>query len=81
MSKINNIINGWWSYLNSNELTPKELKRAKICAECPHRKYSNTIKVLVKDEIKEIQGFICNECKCPLSAKIRSNDNCPLNKW
>lgn len=82
MSKIEDIYNGWSNYIRSDELSPEELNRAIICRECPQKKYSAAIKALVKDEVKDVEGFICNECKCPLSAKIRSKNNkCPLNKW
>jgi len=36
----------------------------------------------IKDELKEIEGHYCNLCKCPISAKIRSElEMCELKKW
>lgn len=60
--------------------TETHKNRAKICAACPKARH-NTYVAMIKDEMIEVQGMICDECGCPLSAKIRSEDNCPLNNW
>ena len=79
MSRFTTIVKAWLNVWNG--LTTEEHKRkAKICEECPSRKYSKYLD-FIDDDLKEVKGFICNECKCPLIAKIRSTDKCPLNKW
>lgn len=82
MSKISKIYKGWGSYLDDKPLSDEEKRRVSICDTCPNKKFSKTISVFVDDDIKEIEGYLCNVCKCPLSAKIRSdNSRCPVNKW
>lgn len=80
--QVYNIIKGWYHYLtNDTEVEKVALKRAKICAECPNKKESKVF-AWVKDEIKEINGSICGECKCPIAMKVRSiNEKCPINEW
>ena len=73
------IIKGWLSVFKG--LTTDEHKRrAIICETCPNRVYNKYID-FIDDELKEVKGFVCDVCKCPLISKIRSTDNCPLNKW
>lgn len=77
MIKTLTIIKAWMTLFKG--ITNEEHKRrAIICETCPQRKYSKFLD-FVNDELKEVKGFICNDCGCPLSAKIRSNDKC--NKW
>lgn len=78
---INNILTGWKNYLNKSEVTEtKAANRAAVCAVCPHAKQGKILTFL-NDHLNEIEGAYCNQCGCPLSTKIRSNDICPLNKW
>ncbi|GGB84013.1 hypothetical protein GCM10007424_25020 [Flavobacterium suaedae] len=78
---VRNILYGWKNYLDKNEVTEAVAKqRATICAACPHAK-KGMLLTFVKDELKEVEGYYCNKCGCPLSAKIRSNDICPEKKW
>lgn len=83
MIKLFNIIHGWKNYVIKNPATELQAeKRAKICAECPHSSQLMLLEVMVRDEIKEIQGHQCNECGCPLSMKVRSKEeSCPIDKW
>lgn len=82
MQKLNDIIQGWKNYLGDKPLNNEEQRRVSICDKCPNKKFSKTISVFVDDDIKEVEGFVCNVCKCPLSAKIRSkHSRCPVNKW
>ena len=80
--QVSKIINGWYHYLSGDtEVEKLANKRAKICAICPHKKESKVF-TWVKDEIKEINGTICNKCSCPIAMKVRSiNENCPINEW
>jgi hypothetical protein len=72
MGGLLNIIRAW---IISYNPTPKEeelaILRAKICDECPSKKYNG-----------HLDFYYCNECGCPLEKKIYSPKNtCPLNKW
>lgn len=87
---IKDILNGWKNYLIDDPVVEKVAKeRAKVCATsgedgkpCPELK-EGVFKAVLKDyRIHEIEGMYCRKCTCPLSAKIRSeNEQCPLNKW
>ena len=69
-----------WSSVFKGMKTEEHSRRAKVCGECPNKSYSMFLD-FIKDELKEVEGYICDECKCPLIAKIRSTDKCPLGKW
>lgn len=78
---INQILNGWKNFLDKIEVVEEIAKsRAEICAACPSAKQGRLL-TFIKDSLKEIEGAYCSICSCPLSAKIRSNDICPDNKW
>jgi ribosomal protein L37E len=78
---VKNIITGWKNFISKSEVTEKlATKRAEVCAACPNAKQGKLL-AFIKDSLKEIEGAYCNSCGCPLSAKIRSNDICPENKW
>ncbi|RYJ44531.1 hypothetical protein [Flavobacterium beibuense] len=78
---INEILSGWKNFLTRPEVTENTARhRAKLCAACPNAKRGKLL-AFIKDDLTEIQGNYCNLCKCPLSAKVRSNDICPINKW
>lgn len=82
MSKLQDILNGWENFIDKSEVTEALAKqRAEHCLKCDELKKGGLLS-LIKDDIVEIQGYYCNICKCPLSAKLRSvNKKCPLNKW
>lgn len=70
MSKLIEIVTAWGNSLNpTKEQTGKAKQRYEICIDCP--------------AFKSFSGVeYCNECGCPISKKIYSNENsCPLNKW
>jgi hypothetical protein len=51
------------------EHTPESKRRAEICAKCPlkeKRFYADFIDA----EIKEVQGFVCTLCDCPIATKV-----------
>lgn len=55
--------------------------RAIECAKCEHS-VKGFVASLVNDEIKDIEGLVCNLCDCPLSGLLRSPDEtCKANKW
>lgn len=82
--KLSNIINGW---ANLAKTSPKiealALKRANMCAHCPAAIFSGAIYATVIDhKTVQVRGMSCQDCNCPLSAKVRSvNDSCPRGKW
>ena len=77
--RIFNIAKAWAKVITQQ--TDEEAKRrAKICGGCESIEHSKFLD-LVGDEIKEVKGFVCGECGCPLVAKVRSNEKCDLKKW
>lgn len=78
---IKTILTGWKNYLNKSEVTENTAKqRAAVCAACPHAKHGKLL-AFIKDSLAEVEGAYCALCHCPLSAKVRSNDICPDNRW
>lgn len=76
-----NILTGWKNFISKSEVVEKIAEeRAAICAVCPHAKQGKLL-TFVKDTLSEVQGAYCDMCGCPLSAKIRSLEICPINKW
>lgn len=81
MAQIYNILQGWKKYLNE-EAGQLEKTRADICKDCEHATVGTYEKLMKDFKLKEIQGLKCDKCKCPLSTKLRSeNEKCPLGKW
>lgn len=82
MSKIKNILSGWKNFIDKSEVVEIVAKeRAEFCAQCPSSK-EGLLLAFINDKIQNVQGHYCAECDCPLSAKIRSqNEKCPLGKW
>ena len=77
--QVFNIIQGWTNFVLKHK-TKDARRKAEICFDCENRTYGK-FESIVNDEIKEIQGFYCKECTCPLSAKLRSDSKCPLKKF
>jgi len=78
---LNLILTGWKNYLDKSEVTEAlAKKRAALCAVCPYARQGKLL-AYIKDSLKEIKGAYCEKCSCPLSAKVRSTDICPENKW
>ena len=72
--KLGVIAKAWFKVFQG--LTTKEHKRrAKICKKCKHAKYSKYID-FINDELIDVKGHLCNDCGCPLIAKIRSTEIC-----
>jgi hypothetical protein len=79
--EIKKILSGWKNYLDKSEVIETIAKeRAIICAACPHAKQGKVL-AFIKDKLKEVEGAYCDQCGCPLSAKVRSKDICPKLKW
>ena len=79
MSKMVTIAKAWWRVFTS-DLNQRDRDRANICKDCTkavQKKYLD----FINDELKEVKGMVCGECNCPLIAKVRSEDRCPLEKW
>jgi len=87
MDSAKDILNGWQNFIGKSEVSEElAIKRAKKCSTCPYKSFSKTLKAFVKDDIIEVEGYVCMKCegiiKCPLSAKVRSKDvKCPNNEW
>tara|TARA_R110000787_G_scaffold196468_3_gene307853 strand:- start:1133 stop:1372 length:240 start_codon:yes stop_codon:yes gene_type:complete len=79
MVQIFKIAKAWHSVFKGMK-TEEHSRRAEICKDCPSKRYSKFFD-FIEDDLKEVKGFVCDECGCALVAKIRSNNKCPLNKW
>lgn len=81
MEQINNIIEGWGLYVKGD--VPKfTVTRKEICKRCPFAVMGTYEKWMPDKKLKEIQGLKCEKCGCPLSTKLRSeNEKCPINNW
>jgi hypothetical protein len=78
---LQEILSGWKNYLVKSEVAEAVAQeRAFICAACPNVRHGKLL-TFINDSLKEIEGSYCNICKCPLSAKVRSTDICPKQKW
>jgi hypothetical protein len=49
--------------------TQESRRRSEICAKCP-LKEERFYAAFVNAEVKEVQGFVCTECGCPIATKI-----------
>ena len=80
--QIYNILDGWKNFISKSEVSEELAKqRAEHCLNCVELKKGG-ITAFINDDFKEIEGYYCNNCKCPLSAKLRSKkEKCPLKKW
>jgi len=61
--------------------TDDSLRRSNICASC-NLKEKRLYAEFVKAEIKEVDGYVCTLCDCPIATKVfaTEKDNiCP--KW
>lgn len=82
MLNIKNIFVGWKNYLTDDEIASElAQQRAKHCAVCPHAVKKEHLQ-RIKDSIEVIEGFVCELCSCPLSAKLRAPEaKCDIDKW
>jgi len=49
--------------------TQESRRRSEICAKCP-LKEERFYATFVNAEVKEVQGFVCTECGCPIATKV-----------
>lgn len=83
MAKVGAIINGWKNYLINDPVVDEIAKqRAKACLSCDKIRHGG-VAILMKDyNLKEIEGYYCGVCQCPLSTATRSeNHKCPEDLW
>ena len=79
MEQLSKIAKGWTKVLLQTT-TEEDKRKASICKGCPHA-VSSTFVEFINDKLVDVNGMVCNDCGCPLIAKIRSGGNCPKNKW
>lgn len=76
------VIGAWGNYITNNtEGVELGKKRIGYCSNCSYAKPDKILSIIPDNEFPSIQGKKCSKCNCPLSAKIRSKDYCPDNKW
>lgn len=82
LARLQHIISGWANYTFPSAKSEKVAKkRAAVCANCAEAKFSSFIDV-IEFRAVEMQGYVCQECKCPITKAVRSMDySCPKNKW
>lgn len=80
--QIYNILEGWSNFIDKSEVTEQMAQeRAGFCFKCEDKSKALLL-AFVKDELKEVEGYKCNLCQCPLSAKLRTkNEKCPKKLW
>lgn len=86
LSKLSEIVTGWRNYAIENPVAEREAKRrSKICSGCEYAVKSGILILILKDRIKEINGYSCEICDCPFSSFLRSPESkCKHpnnNKW
>ena len=79
MVQISKIVKAWIKVFEGS-VTEEHKRRAFICHGCEFAKHNKYLD-FINDDMEEVKGMICSVCKCPLIAKIRSEDSCPENKW
>lgn len=61
--------------------TEETLRRANICAGCDE-KTKKFYADFVKAEIKEVEGYVCNRCDCPIATKVFATEEKNIcTKW
>lgn len=54
--------------------TPESKRRSEICAKCP-LKEKRLYAEFVNAEIKDVQGYVCTLCHCPIATKIFATES------
>jgi hypothetical protein len=61
--------------------TDESLRRSKICGGCDE-KSKRFYATFVKSEIKEVSGYACNRCDCPIATKVFATEQKNIcDKW
>jgi len=83
MINLKAILKGWENYIFTNpEMEAKARERARVCSTCPHAKVGTYQKFMPDYTLKDIKGFKCDVCGCPLSTLLRQDEKgCELKKW
>jgi len=77
---MSDIVTGFKNYLNNTN--SKEIKhKVDICLSCEFIDDTLLLKVLRDINYPKLTGKRCDKCKCVLSAKLRSDSKCPINKF
>ena len=77
---MSNIITGFKNYFNN--ISSEEIKsKSEICLQCKEIDDTLLLKVLKDITYPKLTGKKCKKCGCFLSAKLRSDSKCPLNKF
>lgn len=64
-----------------NEHTDESFARASKCLQCEFKNEA-VHAIFLNSEIKEINGFVCSLCKCPLATKIFARNKKNIcDKW
>jgi len=64
-----------WISVFKGVTTKEHKRRSGICKDCTSAIY-NKYTDFINDELKDVKGLICDDCGCPLVAKIRSTEIC-----
>jgi len=67
------MVKEWLSVIKGEKPTKLEYERAETCNGCAF-KTKGVYPVFIKNNIKDISGYICCKCKCPLIAKIKTQE-------
>lgn len=61
--------------------TKESLRRSQICGECPEKSKS-ILAVFVDASLKEVEGYQCDRCKCPIGTKVFAEEKQNIcSKW
>lgn len=79
---VKNIYAGWIALLTNDPQARKLAEeRAPHCAKCDHAVFKEHL-AIIKDEVKAVEGYVCDLCSCPLSTKLRAPDSkCDAGNW
>lgn len=81
MQNFKMIFQGWTKYIFDNDkVEPKAMEKAKVCFQCEF-KVKMKLDVFKDNALKKVENYACGICHCPLSAKLRSDGECPKNKF
>lgn len=82
IKKLKSILTGWKNFISKSEVTEMVARvRAEECNKCEDKEHT-ILTAFVNENLKEVKGYKCNLCGCPLSPKIRSlNEKCPKQLW
>lgn len=60
---------------------PEQVRRADICGGCDKKTFGG-FPLIIESKMKDVNGFKCSECNCPLATKIFAQDEKNIcDKW